>query len=286
MLSILDTVLFNGVTLGDLIWVLVFVIVCLLIAKVINMYTARALQGKASPDQLAMIKKTVNVTIVIIIMASILPTLGFDPLGFIMAAGILGIILGFASQSTIGNLIAGIFLMAEKPIKIGDGVKIDGYEGIIEEIRFMSVIVRVWDGYTVRIPNEKVFTESLTNYFGTIARRWSYTIGIRYADDADRAAEIIKKLIEDHSLILVNPPPQVFVDSLGDNSMNVIVRLWAPYNEWYGVKMEMLNRFKTALEAEGIQIAFPQRTVWLGDRGTDNLTLQVENRGPGARSVR
>jgi small-conductance mechanosensitive channel len=118
---------------------------------------------------------------------------------------------------------------------------------------------------TVRMPNEKVFTNNITNYVAHVARRFEYVVGIRYSDDADKAIEIIKNLIEEHPLTLKNPQPQVFVDNLGDNAVQIIVRPWAPSTEWYGVKMELLWKIKKALEREGIEIAFPQRTVWFAN---------------------
>jgi small-conductance mechanosensitive channel len=176
-----------------------------------------------------------------------------------------GLAIGFASQSIIGNLISGIFLFVERPIKIGNGVNIDGAVGIVEDIRFMSTTLRGYDGLYVRMPNQKVFTSKITNFVTHIARRLDYTVGIRYSDDADKAIKIIKDLINDYPLTLVNPEPMVFVDELGDNAMNIVVRAFAPTTEWFVVKMELLYRIKQALEKEGIEIAFPQRVIWHGD---------------------
>ena len=71
-------------------------------------------------------------------------------------------------------------------------------------------------------------------------------------------------MIDDEPFALKQPQPQVFVDNLGDNSVNLIVRIWAPVSEWYSLKMKLLWMIKMALEAEGIEIAFPQRVVWYG----------------------
>ncbi|MBK5191182.1 MAG: mechanosensitive ion channel family protein, partial [Methanosarcinales archaeon] len=64
---------------------------------------------------------------------------------------------------------------------------------------------------------------------------------------------------------LKSPTPDIFVDNLGDNAVNIIVRIWVPSTEWYGVKKELLWKIKRALEDEGIEIAFPQRTVWFAN---------------------
>jgi len=98
-----------------------------------------------------------------------------------------------------------------------------------------------------------------------VARRFEYVIGIRYSDNADKALEVIKNVIEEHPFALKNPAPQVFVDNLGDSSANIVVRIWGPTQEWYGVKMELLWKIKKALEREGIEIPFPQRVVWFAN---------------------
>jgi small-conductance mechanosensitive channel len=120
----------------------------------------------------------------------------------------------------------------------------------------------------VRIPNEKVFTANITNFVTHVVRRFEYVVGIRYSDDANQAISIINRVIDEQPFALKEPAPQVFVDNLGDNAVNIIVRVWGPAGEWYSVKMTLLALLKTSLEAEGIEIAFPQRVIWRGDRET------------------
>ncbi len=155
--------------------------------------------------------------------------------------------------------------MIERPIKIGDSVNIEGTGGVVEDIRIISTTIRGFDGLYVRVPNQKVFTASITNFVANVARRFEYAVGIRYSDDADKALEIIKKIIEEHPLALKNPAPQVFVDNLGDSSVNITARIWAPATEWFGVKSELLWKIKKAIEKEGMEIPFPQRALWFAN---------------------
>ena len=128
----------------------------------------------------------------------------------------------------------------------------------------------------VRIPNDKVFTGKLTNYVANVARRFEYVVGIRYSDDADKAIEIINNLIEEHPLTLKNPASQVFVDTLGDSTVNILVKIWAPTTEWYGVKRKLLWKIKNALEKEGIQFPFPQRELWFNNE-LELRSREIEN---------
>lgn len=260
-----NRVVYADVTILDLFMVICIFVVAIFIAKTLSIYLRRSLKDKFRADRLEIITKVIYYGIIGLAVIITFPILGINPSGLLVAGGIAGIIIGFASQSIVGNLISGLFLMIERPIKMGNAVRIDEYSGMVEDIRIISTTLRTWDGLYVRIPNEKVFTSSITNYVANVARRFGYVVGIRYSDDADQAISIMKQLIEDHPLALKNPPPQLFVNSLGDNAVNITVRMWAPVDEWYGLMMEMLWKFKKTLEENGIEIAFPQRTVWFAN---------------------
>ncbi len=259
---ILDTIVYGDITILDLLWIAVCLIIAVLIAKVVAINIKRSLKDRMDRDHLEITTKVVYYMIIIIAVLLALPALGIHPSNLLVAGGVVGIVIGFASQSIVGNLISGIFLMFERPIKIGDQLRVDDISGFVEDIHIVSTIVRTYNGLYVRIPNEKVFTGIITNYVTNIARRFEYVVGIRYDDDADLAIEIIEDLIDEQPFALKKPSSQVFVDNLGDNSVNILVRIWAPATEWYNLKMEMLWKIKKTLEENGIEIAFPQRVVW------------------------
>jgi len=260
-----ETIVYGSVTLYDLLMVTVILIIAVVIAKGVALNLRRGLRDKVSKEHLPIITRVVYYSIIIIAVLSVLPMLGVHLSGLLVAGGIAGIVIGFASQSVVGNLISGFFLQVERPMKLGDAVNIAGITGVVEDIRIISTTLRTFDGLYVRIPNEKVFTTEITNYVAHVARRLEYVVGIRYSDDADKAIEIIRELTEEHPLTLKHPASDIFVDNLGDNAVNIMVRIWVPSTEWYKVKMELLWKIKTALEAEGIEIPFPQRVVWFAN---------------------
>jgi small-conductance mechanosensitive channel len=278
MIDVLNYKLYGDVTVYDIIVVIVVMALATIIAKLITTNLRRALIDKMKRDQLELMLKVIYFGIIIVAFIAVLPALGLDLSGLLVAGGITGIVLGFASQSVVANLVSGIFLISEKPIKIGDQVNIDGVAGFVEDVNILSTIIRTYDGLYVRIPNEKVFTSNITNYVAHVARRFEYVVGIRYSDDAEKAIEIIKRIIEEHPFALKNPEPVVFVDNLGDSSVNIVVRIWAPSTEWYNVKMELLWKIKTELEKNGIEIPFPQRVVWFANELRANVEGKEEGR--------
>ncbi|ABO35376.1 MscS Mechanosensitive ion channel [Methanococcus maripaludis C5] len=180
----------------------------------------------------------------------------------LVAGGITGIILGFASQTVVANFISGIFLYFDKPLKIGDSVEIGTSSGIVNDIKMMSTRIRTWDGVLVRIPNEKVFNSEIINNKKYPARRVDIEVGIAYKEDADRAIELIWNMLEDMTYVLVDPEPQIFVNNLGNSSVDISVKAWTPSEKWYDVKREIIKNIKKEFDGENIEIPFPQRTVW------------------------
>ncbi len=261
----LDKTIWGGIKLSDLAIAVVVLILTMVVAKAFSLYLKRLLKEKVSKDHSQLIGKVISFVIYIIGISTAFAILGLNLTGFLFAGSMAGIIIGFASQNIVGNFVSGLFLIIERPLKIGDQANIDDVEGYVEDIRVISTTLRTYDGLYVRIPNQTVFTSKLTNYVGHLVRRFEYTVGIRYSDDADKAISIIIGVVEEQPFALKKPSPDIFVDNLGDNAVNIKVRIWAPATEWFKLKMILLWKIKKALEEQGIEIAFPQRTVWFAN---------------------
>lgn len=237
------------------------IISSIIIAKGTSMLLKKYLRDKFDIDRLGILLKGSYYGIIALAVILSLPILGIDTSGFLVAGGITGIVIGFASQNIVGNLVSGLFIMAERPIRIGSQVEIDQITGFVEDIGIMSTILRNFDGLYVRIPNEKVFTNNIINRGINVARRVERTIGIRYSDDTSKAIDIIYGVIEDHPYILKKPNSDVYVDEIKDGSVNIMMRVWTPSELWYTTKRELLLVVKNALEREGIQVSIPHRVI-------------------------
>ena len=253
----------DPVTVGDVFQLILILSLTILITKIIALYLRRSLKDKVSKDVGETIIKFFYYGTIIIVSISELERMGIQLSGLLLAGGITGIILGFASQNIVGNLISGIFLMIEKPIKIGDQVQISETSGFVTDIRIISTHIRTYDGLLVRIPNQQVFTSNITNLVGFPVRRFDLTVGIRYSDDADNAISVIMDLIDKEPFALLNPEPSVYVSELGASSVNLTIMIWAPISEWFDLKSNLVLAIKKTLEEKGIEIPFPQHVVYL-----------------------
>lgn len=255
----------GDITVERLLYFAVILTVGVIIAKVVSTNVRRVLVERLPKNERELLTKLVYYGIIVWAFVVALPQLNFDLSGLLVAGGIAGLVIGFASQSVVSNLISGLFLMFEHPIRIGDNINVADVSGSVEDIRVLSTVIKTYDGVYVRIPNEKVFTSNITNYVHNAARRFEYQFGIRYQDDANAAIRIAKEIIETHPFALKSPAPSVFVDNFGDNSVNLTAYIWAPARNWWDVRTDLLWKIKLALEENGIEMPFPQRTIWFAD---------------------
>ncbi len=183
---------------------------------------------------------------------------GFRVESLLVAGGIVGVAIGFASQKTVSNLISGLFLYADRPFDIGDAVELGDVSGVVEDIKPFSTRIRTWEGPVVRIPNEQVFGARIKNYKKVVARRFEYKIGISYESDLDLAIETIKKVLEAEPFVLTQPAPEVFVSNFLDSAIELTVKAWTPASKNYSTKTKVLKKIYDALKENGIEIPYPQ----------------------------
>ncbi len=210
--------------------------------------------------------KGIYYLLIAIVVLIAISSLGINLTGTILAGGIVGIILGFALQSIISNFIAGLLIYSEKPFHLGDIIEVEGEVGKVLEIGILSTRILGFDGVERRIPNEKILTSKVKNFSSTPCRRIELEIGISYDSDVKRARETILEVLAKDPYVLEDPEPTVFLESLGDYSLNLKVLLWAPTQKYFEVKREILEKILRALKERGIEIPFPRMEVeFIGD---------------------
>lgn len=266
VIDILTTTIYGEVRIWDLLVVVVIVCAAMIAAKILTLNLKKGLADKMKKTELDVLQKVVYYAILFFAIVISLPILHISGLeGLLVASGFAGLVIGFASQSVVSNLVSGLFLIFERPIKIGDEIEVAETEGYVVEIRLMSTVIRNYSGLYVRVPNETVFTSSITNYVANAARRREVTIGVAYGTDIAKAQAIVMQVLDAEPFVLKRPEPECFVNDLGENSVDINVKYWSPSSEWYAMQSEVLGKLYAALDAEGIRFPFPQRVVWFAD---------------------
>ena len=257
------------------------------IAKITRVIVTKYAGSKLPLDTRNNLSRVVYYGIIAISLLSAVGNAGVDLSGVLLAGGIAGIVIGFATQSLFSNIISGIFLHIDKPMKVGDPVLLTGklpdVAGIVIETTALSTRLRMFDGTYVRLPNTEVFSSEIRNFSGAAARRVEFTIGIAYHEDIKNAISVIKNNLAQTSLVLVEPEPTVYVDTLGDSSVNINVWCWVPFSHWFPMKTELVQQIKQTLDSSGIEIPFPQRVIHLPDKSLPKGSSKIIRRFQGKR---
>ncbi len=200
----------------------------------------------------------------LVIFISVLRELGFSLAPLLGAAGILGIALGFASQTSVSNIISGFFLLAEEPFQVGDVISVGDVTGSVLTIDMLSVKIRTFDNKMVRIPNETLVKNQVTTVTRFPIRRVDVNIGVAYKEDIGRVRRILVEVAEVNPLVLMEPEPVVIFQGYGSSSIDFLFAVWAKKESWLAVKNTITEDVKVRFDAEGIEIPFPHVSLYAG----------------------
>lgn len=203
----------------------------------------------------------VNIALKVLLLISVISYVGIPMTSFVAILGAASLAVGMALQGTLQNFAGGVMLLLFRPFKVGDFVELGGFSGTVKEIQIFNTILTTGDNKVVMIPNGSISSSSLVNYSRLPERRVDFTFGIGYGDDIDKAYAAIKTVIDRKPEILKNPEPFMAVSNLGENSVDIVVRLWVKSEDYWTVFFYMNEFVKKEFDKQGISIPFPQRDV-------------------------
>ncbi|WP_457630166.1 mechanosensitive ion channel family protein [Oceanithermus sp.] len=181
------------------------------------------------------------------------------------ALGILGLAVSLAAQDTFSNFIAGIILLMDRPFRIGDWVKVGEEFGQVEGLTLRTTRLRTPDNESVAIPNAVVAGGEIKNLSAGGPLRLRIPVGVAYRHDTAEAKEALWPVVRRHPRVLAEPEPALLVTALGDSSVEITLVVWIAQEDipdYPVITAEILEAAKAALDAAGIEIPFPQQTVW------------------------
>ncbi|MEJ2582107.1 MAG: mechanosensitive ion channel family protein [Acidobacteriota bacterium] len=196
------------------------------------------------------------------------------------AAGILTVAVGFASQTSASNLVSGLFLMMERPFIVGDWIIVDDVHGTVVAIDLMAVKIRMFDNSLVRIPNESIIKNRLTNITHFPIHRIDTDVGVAYKEDMAKIMKILFEVADRNPLVLDNPRPQFFYDEYGDSGLEVRFGVWVAKENIWEVRNSIRLEIKDAFDREDIEIPFPHRTLYAGSV-TEPFPVRMVGSEPG-----
>jgi len=247
----------------------VLVVAIVLVAGFILARLISGLVGRVSRKYLSqqygmLLRKAVYYGIAVLILIIVLQMLGVKVTALLGAAGIAGIAIGFASQTSFSNLISGIFLISEKTFQVGDIIKVGDKTGIVQSIDLLSVKLNTFDNVFLRIPNEQLIKSELINITRYPIRRLDIKLGVAYKSDVGQVKALLKELAGKNPYCLMEPEPLIVFTNFGDSALEFLFGLWFYKTDYLSLKNSIMQEIKEAFDAEGIEIPFPHLSVYTG----------------------
>ncbi len=245
--------------------VVILFVVALLIARIIISRVTTAIRKNDSQEEHREISVLAS-RLIYIIAGTVSLAIGlgvtntFAEIAWLFGAVGLGI--GFAFQTIIGNFVAGISLLIQRKVRIGDMVEIDGTRGIVTSIGSRCVILHDFHGHDFLIPNLDFFNKQVKVYTANPYRRIWIEIGVGYDTEFPKAYEKIMEILTRYPEVEKEPPPDILIDKVQSSTVNMQIRWWIKSNlRWWTLQSSILRDVFVELQRNGIDISFPVQTL-------------------------
>jgi small conductance mechanosensitive channel len=216
------------------------------------------------------LRSVLSISLKVILLISILSTLGVKMTSFVAILGAAGLAIGLALKGSLSNFAGGFMIIFFKPFKVGDQIIAQGEKGVVDSITIFSTILHTADNQRIIIPNGDLSNSVIINLSAQKNRRVDMTFGIGYEDDLQKAKTILIELIKKDKRILTDPKPFVGISELADSSVNFIVKAWCLSSDYWGIFYAMNENVKLTFDKEGISIPYPQQDIHLHKIKTNN----------------
>ena len=198
----------------------------------------------------------------VVVIAS-LGQLGIQTTSFIAILGAAGLAVGLALQGSLANFAAGMLMIIFRPFKVGDFIEAAGTMGTVEEIEIFTTKLRSPDNKEIVIPNNLITSANITNFSAKETRRIDLVIGVSYSDDLGKVKHVLEEILAADARVLKEPPPTIGVLTLGESSIDFVVRPWVKTSDYWPTLFDLNKTIKETFDDKGISIPFPQRDIHL-----------------------
>ena len=253
-------------TILEIAFAFVFLVIGIKVIGWIRKLARRSLEHHgADTGLIQFLDSLVKYGLYIILGLTILQRFGVQTTSIVAAIGSVGVAIGLALQGSLSNFAGGVIILILKPFKVGDYVIQGDLEGNVSEIQLFYTTLTTVDNRKIIIPNGQLADNSLINATAAETRRIDIRVGISYNGDMKLAKEILLKIgNEDECTIKEGEKaPMAAVEELGESSVNMLLRVWAPTDRYWDTKFRLTEAVKAGFDEAGIEIPFNQLDVHL-----------------------
>ena len=276
METLMNTVIWDGKTLTDLLTIeflasavgnVLAAIAILIVGFIIGGWVRKrlvGLGGKHAHLDVTLFNFLGNVARYVVIgfaFLFVLNTFGVQTTSFVAVIGAAGLAIGLALQGTLSNVAAGVMIVFFRPIKINDFVEVNGQMGTIKDITLNFIEMASVNNVQIIIPNAQVWGNTIVNYSSYDTRRAEWEFGVGYGANLKLAEQTIRDTIMADPRSMTDPTPFIQVNNLNASSVDFLVRVWCKSSDYFAYQADMKRQVKEALDAAGVDIPFPTRTI-------------------------
>ena len=248
--------------LGSLLSALLILFVGLYVIRFLNKMLRKFFQKKDYDLALeTFLQSFISIALKIVLFVLIITQLGVQSSSLIAIIGAAGLAIGLALQGSLSNFAGGVLILLFKPFKVGDFISAQGVDGSVKEITIFYTKLTTFGNQVAIIPNGKLSNDNVINYNALSARRDNVKVGIGYGSNIKKAKEILLQICDDYEHVSKEPIPEVYVEGLGDSSVDLTLRFWADTSVFWPAHFHVIEEVKNRFDAAGIEIPFPQRDV-------------------------
>ena len=252
----------------DIIFKLLLFVAIIMIFRFLSRMTKRVVKRsceKSSLDLSNLLKEILisgsGGTVMLLGVFMALSQIGISLGPLLAGLGVAGFVIGFALQDTLGNFAAGAMILIYRPYDVDDFVEVTGASGLVKKMNLVSTTITTFDNQTLVVPNSRIWGDVIKNVTAQKLRRVDLEFGIGYGDDIEHTERVLHDIIDSHELILKKPAALIKLHTLGESSVNFIVRPWAKTEDYWEVYWDLMREVKMRFDREGISIPFPQRDI-------------------------
>lgn len=234
--------------------------------RALSLLMRRAVERAVSHGHLSVLLRSMIAATVGNIVMAIGIMIAFSQMGIsvgplLAGLGVLGFIIGFALQDTLGNFAAGMMILVYRPYDVGDVITAAGATGKVEKMSLVNTIILTFDNQKLIVPNKQIWGDVIQNVTAQQVRRVDMTFSISYADDVEKAERVLADIIEKNELALDDPRPVIKLHTLNASSVDFVVRPWVKSEDYWNAYWDITREVKLRFDREGISIPFPQHDV-------------------------
>lgn len=233
-----------------------------IVAKIVSGTVIRLMKARGVDITVAnFLAALVRYGIIAFTVIAALGRIGVQTASVIAVLGAAGLAVGLALQGSLSNFAAGVLLVLFRPFRAGEFVDLSGVSGTVRDVQIFSTTLLTSDNKTIVVPNGKIIAGNIINYSREPNRRVDIVVGVAYDADIDVVKKVLGDIVADDKRIKHDNGVTIRLNEMAPSSLNFVVRVWTTNAEYWPVYFDLMENFKRALDANSINIPFPQMDI-------------------------